>query len=205
MTTKADEQEIMERLTAFAKHPRKRRRGYRLAHAELRRDLVKAGKKINHKRVYRLWRQAGLCVPARRRRKRIRSGKPGRELVADRPIAVWCFDFVEEKTIHRQKLRILCVSDEFTRESLAIEVGAHFVSEKVVATLEQLLLQRGTPGRFGWTTGRSSSPWRYVVFVIVGASIPPTLIRVSPGRTALPRVFTRAFEMSLWMGRCSLG
>jgi len=153
MTTKADEQEIMERLTAFAKHPKKRRRGYRLAHAELRRDLVKAGKKINHKRVYRLWRQAGLCVPARRRRKRIRSGKPGRELVADRPIAVWCFDFVEEKTIHRQKLRILCVSDEFTRESLAIEVGAHFVSEKVVATLEQLLLQRGTPGAFRMDNG----------------------------------------------------
>jgi len=94
-----------------------------------------------------------LCDPARRRRKRIRSGKPGTDPVADRPNAVWCFDFVEEKTVHRQKLRILCVSDEFTRESLAIEVGTHFVSEKVMATLERLLLQRGAPGAFRMDNG----------------------------------------------------
>jgi len=150
---KADEPALVERLKQFAKHPRKRRRGYRLAHAELKQELAPIGKRVNHKRVYRLWREAGLCVPARRRRKRIRSGKPGTDPVADRPNAVWCFDFVEEKTVHRQKLRILCVSDEFTRESLAIEVGTHFVSEKVMATLERLLLQRGAPGAFRMDNG----------------------------------------------------
>lgn len=84
----------MERLKQFARNPRKRRRGYRLIHAELKRELALKGTRINPKRVYRLWREAGLCVPARRRHKKIRSGKPATERVADKPNALWCFDFV---------------------------------------------------------------------------------------------------------------
>jgi len=96
----------------------------------LQRELAKEGKTLNHKRVRRLWREAGLGIPARRRKKKIRSGKPATDLVAAEPNAVWCLDFLEEKTLSHQRLRILCVSDEFTREVLAIEVGTHFVSER---------------------------------------------------------------------------
>ena len=148
-----DETHIVERLKQFARNPRKRRRGYRLVHAELSRELALKGKKINHKRVYRIWRGEGLCISARRRHKKIRTGTPGREHVADKPNAIWCFDFVQEKTIHGQKLRILCVSDEFTRESLAIEVGTAFVSERVCQTLEGLIKQRGIPGTFRMDNG----------------------------------------------------
>jgi len=143
----------MERLKHFASNPRKRRRGYRLIHAELRREFLKEGKRINHKRVYRLWREAGLSVPARRRQKKIRTGKPATPRIADKPNALWCFDFVQERTIHGQKLRILCVSDEFTRESLAIEVGSVFVSARVCQTLETLIQQRGIPGAFRMDNG----------------------------------------------------
>lgn len=143
----------MERLKQFARNPRKRRRGYRLIHAELKRELAQKGRRINHKRVYRLWREAGLCVPAGRRHKKIRSGMPGRDRIADKPNALWCFDFVQERTIHGQKLRILCVSDEFTRESLAIEVSSSFVSERVCQTLEGLIQQRGVPGAFRMDNG----------------------------------------------------
>jgi transposase InsO family protein len=148
-----DEADLVKWLHQFARHPRKRRRGYRLAHKELRREWIKHGKAINAKRVHRLWRREGLSVAVRRRRRRIRGTAPARKVVADQPNSVWCFDFVEEKTIHGQKLRTFCVSDEFTRESLAIEVGTSFVSERVCQTLERLIQNRGIPIGFRMDNG----------------------------------------------------
>lgn len=150
---RADEQQIQQSLLAFAQNPRKRRRGYRLVHAELQRELAKEGKPLNAKRIRRLWREAGLCIPPRRRKKKLRTGKSATDLVASEPNAVWCLDFLEEKTLHHQKLRILCVSDEFTREVLTITVGTHFISERVVATLEKLTGQRVAPGALRMDNG----------------------------------------------------
>ena len=84
-------------------------------------------------------------MPARKRRKRIRGTAPARPLRAEQPNSVWCLDFVEEKTLSGRKLRILCVEDEFTRESLAIEVGCSFRSERVCCVLEDLMNKRGRP------------------------------------------------------------
>ena len=154
-----EEQKLIEQLKSFAKNPKKRRRGYRLVYKEIKRQQDKKREQgqeatqVNHKRIYRLWRSEGLSVPPRRPRKRIRSGKPATELVADRPNSIWCFDFVKETTLRPQSLRIFCVSDEFTREVLAIEVGIHFVSERVVATLENLMNQRALPGAFRMDNG----------------------------------------------------
>lgn len=136
---RVDEAELVERLYKFA--GTRRRRGYRLAHQELRRD----GFAVNHKRVYRLWRGAGLNVPPRKSRKRIRGVVTPRPVTARQPNGVWCIDFLEEKTLSGAKLRILCVSDEFTRESLAIETSRTFRSERVCAVLEKLMSQRGVP------------------------------------------------------------
>ena len=140
--TRTDEAELVERLKAIAH--KKWRRGYRLAHQELLRN----GLKVNHKRVHRLWKRVGLCVSPRRRGcKRIRSVRPvPRDVVATRPNAVWCLDFLEERTMSGTRLRILCVSDEFTRESLAIEVGRSFKSERVCSTRVDLMAARGVPG-----------------------------------------------------------
>jgi transposase InsO family protein len=67
-------------------------------------------------RVYRLWRREGLSVPARRHsRKRIRGVSPPRLVTADAPNRVWCLDFVEDRPLSGAKLRILCITDEFTR------------------------------------------------------------------------------------------
>ncbi len=121
----------MEKLHQFAKNPRTRRRGYRLVHKELERQKAREGKPLNVERIHRLWRREGLSIPPRRRKKKIRSGKPATGLVAVAPRSVWCLDFIQEKTIHQQVLRILCVSDEFTRELLVIEVESRFVSSKV--------------------------------------------------------------------------
>lgn len=71
---------------------------------------------------------------------------PAREVVANRPNGVWCLDFAEERTLSGAKLRILCVTDEFTRESLALEVSRSFRSERVCQVLESLFAARGQPG-----------------------------------------------------------
>lgn len=138
---RADESGLVERLKAFARKRHRRRRGYRLAYRELRRQ----GVVVNHKRVYRLWKREGLSVPPRRSRKRTRNVSPPRQVTADRPNAVWCLDFLEERTLSGRKLRILCVTDEFTRESLALEVGTSFQSERVCRVLEGLFALRDTP------------------------------------------------------------
>lgn len=152
----------------------------------MQRELAKEGKTLNHKRVRRLWREAGLGIPARRRKKKIRSGKPATDLVAAEPNAVWCLDFLEEKTLSHQRLRILCVSDEFTREVLAIEVGTHFVSERVVATLQRLAGQRAPPGALRMDiigASRRNGP-EFIALVLRGfchrAGINPTYI--DPGK-----------------------
>lgn len=145
-----DEADLVERLTEFAK--KRRRRGYRLAHQELRR----AGgpfATINHKRVYRLWRREGLSIPPRRTHKRLRSTCPPREVVADRPNSVWCLDFLQDNTLNGAKLRILSVTDEWTRESLALEVGCSFKSERVCQEVEAMIAKRGLPSALRMDNG----------------------------------------------------
>ncbi len=145
---RVDEAALVERLKEIAR--KKRRRGYRLAHRELRRH----GWSINHKRVWRLWKREGLSVPPRKNRKRLQRGVcAARGLVADRPNTVWCLDFVEDRTLAGGRLRILCVTDEFTRESLAIETGICFRSERVCLLLEGLVESRGVPAALRMDNG----------------------------------------------------
>ena len=111
--------------------------------------LLKRGWEVNHKRVERLWREEGMQVP-RRQRKRRRSFQGGSEnsCVQKRPLRpdhVWSYDFVEDQTEKGRKLRMLVVIDEFTRESLAIEVAWSFTACRVVEVLQYLFAVRGAP------------------------------------------------------------
>jgi len=144
---KADEAELVERLKEFAR--KRHRRGYRLAYQELRRS----GLTVNHKRVHRLWRKEGLSIPSRRKHKKIRMGKPAREVAADRANGVWCLDFVQDSTLSGAKLRILSVTDEFTRQSLALEVGRTFKSERVCQVLRETFAQYGKPAALRMDNG----------------------------------------------------
>lgn len=147
MRRRADEAVLVERLHKFS--VKRRRRGYRLAHRELRRD----GFVVNHKRVYRLWKEQGLSVRPRRSRKRIRGANLPRLVTAGQPNAVWCLDFLHDNTLGGGKLRVLCISDEFTRQSLSIEVGRTFQSERVCRVLEELMSRHGVPGALRMDNG----------------------------------------------------
>jgi putative transposase len=144
-----DNEQLVERLKEISRS--KRRRGYRLAHRQLRHE----GWKVNHKRVHRLWKAMGLSVPARKSRKRLRrlAVTPAREVEAMCPDSVWCLDFAQDQTVHGTKLRILCVTDEFTRESLALEAGRSFRSEQVCRILEGLIVARGRPAALRMDNG----------------------------------------------------
>src|SRR4029079_17691190 len=109
--------EIVKRLQELSRqHPRY---GYRFMTALLRRE----GLKINRKRVQRLWREAGLKVPARTVKKRRLGGSENAcfRRRAERPNHVWSHDFVMDQTSDGRRLKILTVVDEYTRECLALE------------------------------------------------------------------------------------
>ena len=133
---KAEELKVRVKDLAF-KH---RRYGYRRITWVLRRF----GLKVNHKRVYRYWRQAELVLPRRRLRRRTTTPWV-RELQAVRPNKLWAIDFVADKTVYGAKLRMLTVIDECSRECLAIQVGWRMPSVDVIVVLNELVLQRGAP------------------------------------------------------------
>ena len=100
------------------------------------------GWKVNHKRIERLWREEGMQVPKKQHRKRrIALGGSENSCVrrrAQRPNHVWSYDFVEDRSEKGRRLRFLVVIDEFTRESLAIEVAWSFTARQVLEVLGYL-------------------------------------------------------------------
>jgi transposase InsO family protein len=109
--------------------------------------LREDGWRVNHKRVERIWREEGLKVP-RKQRKRRRLGQSANGIVHHRPESpnhVWSYDFVSDQTEDGRTLKILPVLDEFTRRTLALDVGRSFRSRDVIATLERLVQEHGAP------------------------------------------------------------
>lgn len=119
------------------------RSGYRMAAKHLRRE----GWKINDKRVQRLWREEGLKVPQKQRKKR-RLGKSensSQRQRASAPNEVWSYDFVMDQTSDGRRLKMLCVLDEYTRECLVIHVARNIVALDVIEVLKALVTERGVP------------------------------------------------------------
>jgi putative transposase len=121
-------------------HPRY---GYRRITALLRAE----GWCVNRKRVHRLWRQEGLKVPHKKgQRKRLGDSENGcLRRQAERINHVWSYDFVSDRTADGRSLKLLVVLDEYTRESLTIEVERSIRAEAVRTTLEYLFALRGAP------------------------------------------------------------
>ena len=124
-------------------HPRW---GYRRAHAQLR----ETGWAVNRKAVQRLWREEGLRVPVRRR-KRQRLGTstiPAARLAAEHPDHVWALDYQFDQTTDGRVLKLLNVVDEHTREALSIQVARRIDADATVAVLDRLVAERQSPPRF---------------------------------------------------------
>lgn len=132
------DQRLLEQIRPLAQ--RYPRYGYRRIWALLRR----AGERINHKRVHRLWKLQALSLS--RKRKRPRRGPPGpRPLAPTRPNEVWAYDFVHDRCANGQPLKCLGLVDEYTRECLALEVESRIDAQRVMESLERTMRHYGAP------------------------------------------------------------
>jgi transposase InsO family protein len=109
--------------------------------------LRQEGWHVNFKRIYRLWRQEGFKVPRKTRKKR-RLGHSGNSCVrlkAEHKDHVWAWDFIHDRTTTGRPLKWLAITDEYTRECLALEVDRSITAERVVEVLLNLFMTRGVP------------------------------------------------------------
>jgi transposase InsO family protein len=119
------------------------RYGYKRITALLRIE----GWRVNHKRVERIWRQEGLKVPSRHK-KRGRLYLNDGSLMRLRPCwknHVWAYDFVADRLSCGTKIRFLTVVDEYTRECLALRVDYRLGADDVMAVLTDLFISCGIP------------------------------------------------------------
>jgi putative transposase len=91
--------------------------------------------------AHRLWRAAGLQVPRKRPKKRVSTVRP-RPRAPCGPNQVWSYDFVSDHCANGQQLKCLTVTDEFTKEGLAIDVGGRIRSARVIEVPSRLVIHR---------------------------------------------------------------
>lgn len=137
-TRRADDCVLRTRLLALAAH--RRRFGYRRLHLLLRRE----GFVVNHKKLYRIYREEKLVV-------RKRSGRK-RALGVRAPLAVpmarnqrWSLDFVSDALADGRRFRTLTIVDDFTRECLALVADTSLSGVRVARELDALMKVRGRP------------------------------------------------------------
>jgi len=131
------DEELRSKLVALAGE--KPRFGYRRLHVLLK----QSGERVNPKRVWRVYREAGLCVKRKKRKRLVRMGRPA--LVLSRANQEWALDFVHDVLGTGQRVRVLSVLDAYTRECLALEVDTSFASRRVTRVLDRLITERGRP------------------------------------------------------------
>jgi len=119
---------------------RRMRFGYRRLTAMLVRD----GMTANHKRVYRLYREEGLAMRVRQRR-RIRWNGAVVKPAASQPNERWSMDFVSDCVSTGKVIRMLTIVDDCTRECPAIEVDTSLGGLRVRRVLDRIASERGLP------------------------------------------------------------
>jgi len=115
--------------------------GYRRLHILLQRE----GWRVNHKRVYRLYKLEGLMMRPKRPRRHAAAKRRMERVEALGPNDGWSMDFMSDELFNGQRIRLLTLVDNFTRESLAIEVDTHLGGHRVVEVLQRVNQSRSLP------------------------------------------------------------
>jgi len=106
--------------------------------------LAREGFEVNHKKLFRLYREEGLAVRRRRSRKRA-LGRRRPILVPDRANQRWSLDFVSDAFEDGQRFRVLCIVDDCTREALATVVDRSLSGARMTRELDALIRRRSQP------------------------------------------------------------
>jgi putative transposase len=165
---RSDDANLRERMKEMA-HER-RRFGYRRLHVLLRRE----GHVVNHKRLFRLYREEKLNVRRRGGRKRA-VGTRSPMLLPMAPNERWSLDFVSDQLTDGRRLRVLCVVDDCTRECVGLIADTSLSGGRVARELDQIIARRGKPKMIVSDNGteftsnailiwadRSSVDWHYI-------------------------------------------
>jgi putative transposase len=104
--------------------------------------LRREGWKVNHKRIYRLYKAEGLNLRTKRPRRRKAAANRMDRIVLTRPNQSWSMDFVSDALFDGRKFRALTVVDNHTRECLAIEVAQSLTGDDVVRVLANIAKER---------------------------------------------------------------
>jgi putative transposase len=137
------------------------RYGYRRLHILLRRE----GWQVNHKRVYRLYREEGQGIRVKRRKK-LASAPRVLPRPATQPFERWSLDFLSDSLVDGRRFRVLTIVDNVSRVSPAIEVGVSLTGERVVGLLDQIRSTVGVSQRIAIDNGpefisKALDAWAY--------------------------------------------
>jgi putative transposase len=133
-----DDAAVRERLKALASE--RWRFGYRRLLILLRRE----GVELNHKKLFRPYREERLTVRRRGGRKRA-IGTRAPMALPERPNQRWSLDFASDQLSDGRRFRVLVVVDEFTRECLALVVDTSLSGARVARELDEIVAERGRP------------------------------------------------------------
>jgi putative transposase len=176
---------LKAKLTDLAQQ--KPRYGYRRLGILLRRE----GEVVNHKRVFRVYQAAGLCVKRRQRKRLVRAGQP--QMAASAPNQVWAIDFVHDRLASGRTIRVLTVVDTFTRECLALEVDSCLPSRRVTRALDQVIFERGRPESIRMDNGSELTSRHFLAW---GIDRRISLSYIQPGKP-VQNAFAESFNGKL--------
>jgi putative transposase len=138
----------------------------------LRREAVH-----NHKLVERHYRELGLALRRKKRRRLVRVRVP--LAVADRANQEWAMDFVSDAVASGRHVRILTVVDVFTRECLALETDTSIGSLRVTRVLDRIIGERGLPQRIRSDNGPEFTSRAYLAWSLDKRI---ELVHIRPGK-----------------------
>jgi putative transposase len=180
-----NDEALREKLVEAARE--KPRWGYR----RLQLKLEEKGLHVNHKRVYRVYREAGLLIRRRRRKRLLRTGFV-------RPTVTganqeWALDFVHDAAESGRRFRVLSVIDVYTRECLALEVETSFASRRVTRELEKIVVERGAPEAIRCDNGPEFTSRHFLGWAIERKI---EVVHIEPGRP-VQNAFVESFHGKL--------
>ena len=169
--SRRSDEALRERLVEAARE--KPRWGYR----RLQLKLEEKGLHVNHKRVYRVYREAGLMIRRKRRKRLLRMGVARAAVTGANQ--EWALDFVHDAAESGRKFRVLSVIDVYTRECLALEVDTSFASRRVTRELEKIVAERGVPEAIRCDNGPEFTSRHFLAW---GIEWKIDLVHIEPGR-----------------------
>jgi len=163
--------ELRGKLTELARQ--KPRFGYR----RLGVLLERRSEAVNHKRLFRVYQEAGLGV-RRREKKRLQRDRVGMPTLVRRN-QEWSLDFISDALANGRAIRALTVLDDFTKESPAIEVDSSIPAPRVTRVLDTVIDQRGAPERIRVDNGPEFTSRCFIAWA---RSRRITLVYIQPGK-----------------------